>query len=284
MMDKGILARNIRISRQTEELAAVFLHCGIPAVLLKGAALIQVFPAYCAERMMEDIDILLRPQDLAAARSLLLCRGYRPSPEDPCAFLHPEKAAYVDLADSLWYLSRKENREVFDESRRHALTGLSPLMFHLPPPEFFLHVLAHAAVHHARKEKAWARDLELLQEKWGKDWDNRTWEEKLKRYGLRLAARHYLFPGAEDRSLSGKLYQWFLAKDTPQKGHLSRFFFLPSGKKLSYLVSTLFPAEDFLVHRYCIKNRPLVPLYRLLRPFFLLSRLAAWPFHLLSRS
>jgi hypothetical protein len=135
--------------------------------------------------------------------------------------------------------------------------------------EFYIHVLAHAAVHHGRKEGVWMRDLDLLKEKCrdAVNWD--TVEDKLKKYNLYNIAGIYGCLPRPARAAAFCFYSFFLEHDIPLKGHVLRFFCLPFRKKIPYLLSSLFPSGDFIKHRYSLKYKWQVGLWHVLRPFLM---------------
>ncbi len=203
-MDRNILARNILILNQLEEIASAFSKNNISAVLLKGAALIVSFPAYSGIRNMEDIDMLVRPNDITAAKDTLSSMGYTPAPEDPCGMINPTKPAPVDLSDNMWYLDRKENETLFNESLQFIFDGFSGRLSRLKAEDFYIHVLAHGAIHHAEADPKWKEDLLLIRENWGKSINWREVENKLKLYGFQKAAAIYLSPASGKGSFYGR--------------------------------------------------------------------------------
>jgi len=277
-MDKNILAKNLIILKQLENIAAEFRRLGIPAVLLKGAALIISFPGYAKTRNMEDIDVLLAPEDTGPARKALHGLGYRSLSEDPFSMANPSLPAPVDLSDNLWYLDKEENAAVFADGLKHPLEGFSGCMHRLKPEDFYIHVLAHAALHHAEDNLIWKNDLSLMWDNWGKTINRAEVENKLKAYGFFKAANTYLSEEKEGNSLYLRLLR---SKNNPFKGHVTRFIFLPLGKKLNFIRSAIFPSEEFLVNRYRIKTRFEILFYAFLRPFLLLKNLAVFAKRLL---
>lgn len=274
-MNKNILARNLILHSQISEIAEEFAKSSIPVVLLKGIALVEIFAEYAGVRVMDDIDILLRPKDIAIAREKLFSMGYISVEEDPWAMRHPAKPASIDLSDSLWYMSRKENEMLLNECLSYPLQGIAPNAYHLPPDEFYLHVLAHAAIHHGQYEKSWNEDLKLIEEKWGKE-INSGMVKKMKLYGISEAAI-YINPAASPKNLRAFLYKWLLLKkEIPQKGHILRFMLLPWNKKISYIFKSLFPGKEFMRCRYNLKTTLKLLLYSALRPFLLLIKFSCF--------
>lgn len=274
-MNTALISRNLLIVRQAEEIASLCCRAAIPVVFLKGAALILLSGDYLQERMMEDIDLLVRPCDRDALRSLLKAGGYAPAPEDPWAFSRPVAAASIDLNDSLWYLDQKTNRMVFEDSLHYPLPGL-PGAFHLPPDEFYLHILSHAAIHHAIQEPKWRNDLKVLEKLFGPMMERGKLEKKLRDTGMAGVGEIYLEGKENIRSLQLRFYRWLLSKDIPLKGHVTRFLFLPVRRKPGYLMTVLFPPAHFVSARYSAQRKASTCLYRLCRPFFLMLKLAAF--------
>jgi len=270
-MDKNVLARNILILSQLDDIASAFAATGVRCALLKGAALILSFPSYAKTRNMEDIDLLIPPGQLAAAKEALSRLGYRQVPEDHAAMSNPALTAPVDILDGFWYLSKKENEAVFNGAFAHPLQGFAGCLFHLKPEDFYIHVLAHGALHHAEVDKRWKDDLSLIWDNWGKTMNWAEVEGKLKSYGFQKAVNTYLSPELAEDSFYLRMLR---SQENPFKGHITRAMFLPFMKKLAYLRSALFPSGNFLSNRYDLKTRREIMLYAFLRPFLFLKSLA----------
>ena len=274
-MNKEILARNLLILDQLKEITEVFKVNNIPVIFLKGSALTQVFQEYAFTRYMDDIDILVKPTDRSKVRTSLNSLNYFAVKEDPGSFCNSSKTACLDVTDHLWYLSKKENECLWLSSKTFEL---SPLAYYLPPDDFYIHVLAHAAVHHGIKEMTWLKDLEIIKKKWGKEIVPEVLAEKLKTYGLSSVAEVFL-DQPEKSSIASHVYLWFLNRSIPLKGHLLRFWFLPFKKKFNYLFDTLYPSTDFLALWYNLTGTFQLFIYRAIRPALLLLKLLFLPFN-----
>lgn len=259
----SILARNILIHKQFETVSSVFSSMDIPVILLKGIALTELFPEYSAVRLMEDIDLLIRPYDMKRARAALVDLGYAPSPEDPWAYRKDGEQAYVDLSGGFWYMTERENAAVREAAAKHPV---SRNVFIMPPDEFYLHVLAHAAIHHGVKDAKLKEDLGLLEKRFGID-PEAVLNGSAARYGLDGMLRAFL-----SDSERGML-RFLLNSEIPMKGHVLRFMSMRPPLKLSYLARALFPTKEFIASRYCLKSGGQVLAYRILRPFFLMGNL-----------
>lgn len=270
-MNRALIARNLLILQQLHETALRFAQERIPAMVLKGAALLSLKETCIAERPMEDIDLMVRPDDISRSRSLLVTMGYAAAPEDPNAF-NRAGCVPIDLIDRLWYLDKTQNRELWNEGRPQQLPGMPAGIFHLPFDEFYVHVLAHAAIHHARKERIWLRDLEIIRELGGNALSEEQLNDKLSSYGFKSAVDVFLH-GKGNLRPSSFIYRWLLRRRHPESGHIARFLFLPLGRKFAYVAGCLFPPKEFVRTRYSLTSPAQVRRYRILRPFFLFKKL-----------
>lgn len=271
------LARNLLIHRQTAMLAAAFSARGITCVLLKGAALIALFPRYSAERVMDDIDLLIHPRELADARSVLVELGYAPLRGDSCAWRHPDTHQHpvpVDITDNLWYLRAHELNRAIAESVTLSFDheGTTACACCLKPVDMYLHIAAHAAIHHGSREDTWLNDMTLMNNEWGELLTTDEGKQKSAAFGLDGPIRTYRGEG-----VAAGVYGMIMRASSPLKGHVLRFMCLPLSRKAPYLARTLFPSESFITARYGVTRRAHILLYRfILRPALLLRALAGF--------
>jgi len=277
-MNNAILAKNLLIQKQIEGISAEFYKNGIKTALLKGAALVLAFPGYAKQRNMQDIDMLVLPKDFSRARGALSSLGYLSLEEDPYAMQNSSLTAAVDLTDNIWYLDKKENEAVFNNSLKFSLRGFNGCMSYLKPEDFYIHVLAHAALHHVYEEKKWKDDVSLIMDNWGKIINWSEVENKLKSYGFSKALNAYLSPELSGDSLYLRMLR---STDNPYKGYVARVMFLPLRKKAAYVWSALFPSKEFLFNRYCLKSRYETLVYFFLRPLLLIKNMALFAKHLM---
>jgi len=145
--------RNAALRRQALQMLGALEKSGVDAMLLKGcAALLGKLHRGAGVRMLRDIDIMVRPQDLSLALDTLDTLGYRidqrfPAghhahaelrrPHDPAALdLH------VELVDPKHVLGAPE---VWERAERHEHDGVT--WFAPCPTHFVLHNILHAQVH-----------------------------------------------------------------------------------------------------------------------------------------
>lgn len=74
---REVTARNLHLLHELDRVLAVLASAGIEAVLLKGAALLSVAYRHPGLRPMADLDLLVRPADLAGALAAVEGLGYR---------------------------------------------------------------------------------------------------------------------------------------------------------------------------------------------------------------
>lgn len=271
------LARNLLIHRQTATLAAAFSARGITCIVLKGAALIALFPRYSADRVMDDIDLLFHPREIANARTVLTTLGYQPCTGDPCAWRHPDTRVHpvpVDVTDELWYLRPRELDRAIAESIPLTIEteGSVTTARCLKPVDMYLHVAAHAAVHHGSREDTWLTDIGVMNTHWGELLATDEGKKKCTDCGLEYAIYAYLSEGA-----APGLYGMVVRSSSPRKGHILRFICLPLSRKVTYLARTLFPSDHFISVRYGVTRQAYILLYRyMLRPALLLHALAGF--------
>jgi hypothetical protein len=279
-MYNALIAKNLIIQKQIEEISEKFGRHGIKAVLLKGAALVSAFPVYYKTRNMEDIDMLVLPKDVPASRKILFELGYIPSLEDPHSMKASGPACAVDLTGEIWYLDDKELAAVFSNSLSFPECGFNGSIYYLKPEDFYIHVLAHGAFQHAEINTVWRQDLALIMENWGKTINWNEVEGKLKQYGFQKASNTYLFPETGGGSFYRRL---LLSKENPLKGHVARFMFLPLIKKINYIFRAVFPTGEFIQNRYGLGSPARIFFYRLARPFLLLKNLTLFTLRLLGK-
>jgi len=263
-----MLAKNILIRQQALEVSAMLENVGVETILLKGVALMEISPAYSFEREVEDIDLLIKPGRLAAAVRVLESAGCSRLPEDPFAFTRAGWSVPVDLCEGLWYLTNAQNEKVFEQAVN---TGNFRV---LPPEEFFIHIKAHSLFHHARKENKWERDIQVLTTEFKDKIDLAAVEKKLAARGFDSGERlpcSASFAGLLSQNFKERLLEMFIKNEIPQKGHLTRFLFLPAAMKIRYALKLFFPSSDFIRGRYNIKSVLGVAVYRFLRPLMLLK-------------
>ncbi len=215
------LAINICIHGQINEISELGKVHSIKVILLKGAAMIELFPEYSFIRSMEDIDIVVFQKDYERFRSMLEDSGYISVKEDPCAMYHPDKNVTVDISRGLWYMSESElERSIIPLSDYN----IEARCYILKPQELTRNIIIHSWMH-GRTEYKWDEDVEKLKS----------------RFNIRI----------ESLNLPSNVIVKFIKKgNLCHAGHIIKFLILPFGKKINYIFGMFFPGDAFLKRRY----------------------------------
>jgi hypothetical protein len=256
----AVLPRTLLIHRQYCQLSKAFSSAGIPFILLKGVALIESLPHAMRIRNMEDMDIMVPKEKLSDARELLSKLGYWPAPQDPCAHIHISQPVAIDLIDRLWYLTNLENEELWISGSTLLPNGGRILN----PVDFYVHVFAHGAIHHANSGNRWKEDLALIDNRWhviGLPALNQRlrmlgWEE----------LHNFLIKGKAPHGLRTR---FMLGLASPKAGYIARALMLRNQMLLGFLQKTIFPDTSFIRGRYNAQSWWQVCALRALRPFVL---------------
>jgi hypothetical protein len=149
------------------------LHAaGIPAAAFKGGAVIALLHANARDRMLQDVDILIRPDDLAPALTILEADGYRRnvgtgSLTDYIAFVKNSPGAAGNQAVSLcnragnhldlhWKLGRFDTESLLATARPVRVLNVETTVVR---PAFGLLLTVHHAVRNDLVPDEIARDI-----------------------------------------------------------------------------------------------------------------------------
>ncbi len=137
------------------QLLTTFAHAGIPVIALKGLALAETVYPNPALRPMEDLDLLVRSGDVAAAARLLTQAGYTEAWHGYPDFQRADGRVDVDLHAALLHegeiparlaAQALEIETVWTAARSATLAGAPGLV--LSPPHQLLHLCQHLCLHH----------------------------------------------------------------------------------------------------------------------------------------
>jgi hypothetical protein len=179
-------ARNGAMATELVALVEGLEGAGLPVLPYKGPALAAAVWGDPALRAFNDLDLLLRPRDLAAAKALLQARGYTPefdlAPAAEAAFLRSSAQYHLVLvrtADGMrvelhWKTDPdvpvEEDTDAWWEARpRVPFQGIGIRAF--APRELLLVLALHGSKHHW-SSLSWLVDVaELLRQQPDLDWD-----------------------------------------------------------------------------------------------------------------
>jgi hypothetical protein len=133
-----------------------FARGGIPVIALKGLALAETIYPNPALRPMEDLDLLVRPDDLPAAVRLLEEAGYREAWHGFPDFQRADGLVDVDLHTALLHegeiptrldAQAIESEALWTAAQPATIAGETGLI--LSPAHQLLHLCQHLCYHHA---------------------------------------------------------------------------------------------------------------------------------------
>lgn len=269
------LVRNLLLFKELEDLLAELAAGPVKPVLLKGAALLATGSADPRHRLMQDIDLLVRPEELAGLMAALKKQGFEKLAGNPSQFRKNELD--LDVHTDIWYLEIEE-QQLFHERARAVPVGERTAR--IPAPEdHLIFILAHAAIQHGELEPKWADDIRALIKRYRADIDFPGVWARLTQWGLAPAVAWFLDRSAiylPGNSSPGNRFHALLLDHFPpiNKGHLLQIIFTRSWRfRLRHIKKSFFPDASFLILRYDLKSPAQVFLWRLLRPFLLLCNL-----------
>jgi len=153
--------RNFLYQRELSRIVGIFCERGIDVAVLKGALFIlRNIHGHSGARVMNDIDLLVAPQNRAETRRILAGSGYRlfEAEDRHDSFLDAGGRVTAEIHYSLFgaYLERDEasalNRRCWE--RKVRLAGCPDRAFALSPADTLFFHIYHAFAHHI----AWIYD------------------------------------------------------------------------------------------------------------------------------
>lgn len=171
--------RSFGLEEELERIAAALAAAGAAFMLLKGLAASRLVYASLAERLVNDLDLLVRPDDASAAVAALEALNYRsPSLDRPrgwlqryraelplvCADQGPRRGLLVELhwslVESPFHVATLNAAELWRTARP---AGHLPNAWLPDPAVLLLHGAAHLALHHSQSLRLiWLVDLDRL--------------------------------------------------------------------------------------------------------------------------
>jgi hypothetical protein len=190
-------ARTLARSLVTVSLAAKFERHGIATLVLKGPAVGVAVYGDPSLRPFADIDLLVKREDLPAARDLLLSLGYRPeyaSSHEPSLIGDQHALEFSDSRTKVelhWALLERHLRleisakELWSAALRVPCTGGSIRV--LAPEHLFLFLCAHGAKHEWERPR-WICDVAQLLQRLEPDTAARILDIAARTHSRRLVA------------------------------------------------------------------------------------------------
>ena len=192
-------ARHLVMSAELGRLLKAFDRASIATIPLKGPVLAELLYPDPGLRPCSDLDLLIRPGDVARTDVLLHDLGYRRVADahsfefdvahDRATLYEGSSGVRVDLHWSLL----SEPRFGWDEHAANVWERVVPTSvggqeaWSLSLEDLVLYLAAHLAVHHGVAGLLWQYDLFLLVERWGKVLDWNTVTARARRWRVRSA-------------------------------------------------------------------------------------------------
>ena len=285
---------NLVFMRELGSCLEQFDSAGIPAIVLKGAALAEPIYGSLALRPMGDLDILVHHTDLPRVCTVVERLGFRPirlethagalaEHENELAFTKPGRIrvdldVHWSLLDSPFYQREMAMQWFWERARVQALGGLSAPA--LCPEALVLHLCAHLMLHHHGEGLLWWNDIaEVLQIECGAiDWDELFTRSVAYRLLLpvrevltRLAAEWHVaippdalrrFTTAQPSRVEADLYAHLSDDATASERFWTDFRSIASWReRFRFARTNLLPGPAYMRERYGVRHPWLMPLY-----------------------
>jgi hypothetical protein len=178
-------ARSVNLQHELDRLLALLESSGVPALLLKGAALVEA-GAYPDRglRVMVDLDVLVPADELVRVHSLVAetlgytVRGMRVSPDDAARWHH-----HYQLVRGNGSIIIELHRRMFPDRPDEDIQGVwdravpggrTPAHLLPSPEDLALHVAVHFGTDRVKQRDSalgQLADLVRIAERWTIDWD-----------------------------------------------------------------------------------------------------------------
>lgn len=290
---------NIILYTETKECLQAFKQAGIPAVLLKGLALvILIYHDYSLRRCI-DADILVHKTDLPRAIDLLVGMGFKVATpevkreseidyENEFQLIKQDATRtkielHWSLFDSPYYQEHLPIYWFWQTQKSIDFYGIETNI--LGPEAQVIHLCGHLVLHHRGDELLWLNDIAwvIVQCQDIMDWEMLL--EKVQSYQLLIPVQKVIAELNNNWSVPipaeflKRLFALRASKDevvritrlvTMDRGAGKRFVDDLSGiggwrKRLRFILLKLFPSIDYMRQRYHVSNSLLLPLYYLYR-------------------
>jgi hypothetical protein len=268
--------RNAVLLKEAEAIESALEAKGVPALFLKGIALLETAYPDLTARSMADIDLLVLAQDLEEVSAVLRRSGDAPRPNAMVLSKSVGKIRVdIDLHADLWFFG---SDQPWRRSRaQDTSTGLRTLC----PEDAILHCILHSMIQDGGVSPQALVDCRaILDREAGRfSWDafaatvaEEGWEKPVASFLRRLEAT---YPGSVPRSrcAGGPAQAARTASIPSAQWPYLRMLRMQSRwrRRIQLLLDVLFPHPSFLKMRYpWVPSRPIC-LLRLLRPFLLLG-------------
>jgi len=274
------LAKNILAVKELKSVLKSFLESGIEVILLKGVALADTVYPDIALRPFNDVDILVRKEDINKARLKLSQLGYK-----------LELSEYrPGFAERFWYVADYTGENLYIDLHwhiiRHSYSKYAPITHFwdsavpiylddlkikvLSPENLLISLCFHALKHHYSSLLYFVDIAEVINY-YNKLIDWNVFIENIRQYKIYSLVRYVLdltkallnppspttfleqiIPTNKKLSLEEKLLNALINSNTTKiEWDIADFIMLDScTARIQYIYSKFFPCRDFLLFKY----------------------------------
>ena len=265
-------ALNLILLKEAEALALLFERADIPAIFLKGIALLDEVYKDLAARSMIDIDVLVHGKDLPKACRAISEAGFVMNPN--ALVLYKQVgcfSVYVDVHPKLWFF----RNGAFWERSRPKNSPFSRMRV-LSPEDQLLHCILHSIVQDGEIKEQAIEDCNHILASNEFSWNifsaaviQEGWEHPVE---LFLQALKTAYPGSVPSAVLKSLSPLNERSPAPRSPY-PRMLRMQSNpwRRFGLLRDMVFPSSHFLKLRYSWVPRPLAFFLPACRPFLLLT-------------
>lgn len=277
----GTLARNIILDQALAEVVSSCRQAQIDLVALKGIVFAHTLYTDFGGRVLTDIDLLVKPQELAVVKQILSTQGYKPYPDSHTSFIRADGfPVMIDLHTELKYLPRRSMEEVWADSLPVTLGGAQVRM--LSHEDTLVFIITHTMLSHNHPEAKWLKDADLFIRKYHQEV---CWQTVIKRFNenhVHVPAYYFLLKIQQDHAtpvpadilsalkpgegdwLAARFFS-FVANQTapaPYIDYLLPVMVQPGVRaKIRFILAKLFPGREVMVKKYGFKSAWTLPIF-----------------------
>jgi len=264
--------KNIVLFSQLKEILSSFKKAGFDMILLKGAALAETVYPDIGMRAMNDIDVLVKEDQLPKIRNHLTSLGFEPALKgffdiSPYAYVRKDKfPVFVDLHIKIKYMEYNSIEDIWKNALPVTISGNNTLI--LSPEDNIIHLISHLLLLHGHIQEKWLMDIDLVTRHYR---DRIDWEyisSHLKNnsieipgfYILEKTKANYqsfipdnLFQELSEHRFQKNIYSVILDRKVPISfiTYVLPIHVKPGiKKKIMFILCRIFPSKEYMSKRY----------------------------------
>lgn len=285
--------RNVVLFSELQDILTSLQNTGHMVILLKGAALSEIIYPNISIRSMDDIDILVKTNELQDICKLLISNGYEQYKKDeynlsPNAYVKTGKVPIIiDLHTRLKHLDRVQNNDIWQNTLPVKIANIDTLI--LTPEYNIIHIICHLLISHGHINQKWLQDIDLIVRHYkGLDWikiikilDNNNIKtlsiyllEKVKEDFNTPIPNKIIYAASRD-TFKKKLFKIIFYREKPIpfiKYVLPVFMRSGIKEKIIFILKHLFPPKEYISKRFNTKSPFFYLFFYILRIFDILLK------------